>query len=118
LIVIQRNGHGQSAEKEGSVDLIGGKIYRRGMMAWMAWPEKVGLGCACLILAFGVWTYFAVTSKVPSGAFTDRDLVRLVIGVIKTEFFVALPIWLVARLVDFVIGGPARRKAKAQQNSN
>jgi hypothetical protein len=35
---------------------------------------------------------------------------------IKALLIVALPIWLAARLVDFVLGGPAKRKAK--QNSN
>jgi hypothetical protein len=52
----------------------------------------------------------------PSAPFEFQDWTRFGVGLVKTLFFVALPIWLAARLLDFVIGGPAKRKAK--QNSN
>jgi hypothetical protein len=52
----------------------------------------------------------------PSAPFEFQDWTRFGVGLIKTLFFLALPIWLAARLLDFAIGGPTKRKAK--QNSS
>jgi hypothetical protein len=52
----------------------------------------------------------------PSAPFEFQDWTRFGVGLVKTLFFVALPIWLAARLLDFVIGGPAKRKAKQKSN--
>lgn len=82
----------------------------------MAWPDKVGLGFACLVVAFALLGLFLVTINTPPGTVTVQDLTHMGVWIIKAEVFVALPVWLAARLFDFVIGGPARRKG--QQNSN
>ena len=83
----------------------------------MAWPDKVGIGVACLIVAVALYGLFVLLNGLPSDVpFEFQDWTRFGVGLIKTELFVALPIWLAARLFDFVIGGPAKRKAK--QNSN
>jgi len=83
----------------------------------MARPDKVGIGVACLIVAVAFYGLVVLLNGLPPSApFEAQDWTRFGIGLIKTLFFVALPIWLAARLLDFVIGGPAKRKAK--QNSN
>jgi uncharacterized membrane protein len=83
----------------------------------MAWPDKVGIGVACLIVAFTLWTLFLLVTRLPpEAAVTVYGLTRMGAWTIKALLIVALPIWLAARLVDFVLGGPAKRKAK--QNSN
>jgi hypothetical protein len=76
----------------------------------MAWPDKVGIGVACLIVAVALYGLIVLLNGLPPSAPFDG------VGLIKTLFFLALPIWLAARLLDFVIGGPAKRKAK--QNSS
>ena len=79
----------------------------------MAWPDKVGIGVACLIVAVALYGLFVLLNRLPPSApFELQDWTRYGVGLVKTEFFVALPIWLAARIFDFVIGGPARRKAK------
>ena len=83
----------------------------------MAWPDKVGIGVACLIVAVALYGLFVLLNGLPPSApFEVQDWTRFGVALIKTLFFVALPIWLAARLFDFVIGGPAKRKAK--QNSS
>ena len=83
----------------------------------MAWPDKVGIGVACVIVAVALYVLFVLLNGLPpSVPFEVQDWTRYVFGVIRTEFFVALPIWIAARLFDFVIGGPAKRKAKQISN--
>jgi hypothetical protein len=82
----------------------------------MAWPDKVGIGIACLIVAIALYGLIVLLNGLPPSApFEFQDWTRFGVGLIKTLFFLALPRWLAARLLDFVFGGPAKRKAK--QNS-
>jgi hypothetical protein len=79
----------------------------------MAWPDKVGVGIACVIVAIALYGLIVLLNGLPPSApFEFQDWTRFGVGLIKTLFFLALPIWLAARLLDFVIGGPAKRKAK------
>jgi hypothetical protein len=83
----------------------------------MVWPDKVGIGVACLIVAVALYALFVLLNGLPpSVPFEVQDWTRFGVGVVKTLFFVALPIWLAARLFDFVIGGTAKRKAKQKSN--
>jgi hypothetical protein len=83
----------------------------------MAWPDKVGIGVACLIVAVALYVLFVLLNGLPPDVpFELQDWTRFGVGALNTLLFVALPMWLAARLFDFVIGGPAKRKAK--QNSN
>jgi hypothetical protein len=83
----------------------------------MAWPDKVGIGVACLIVAVFLYGLFVLINGLPPSApFETQDWIWFGVGLIKTLLFVALPIWLAARLFDFVIGGPAKRKAKQHSN--
>jgi hypothetical protein len=41
---------------------------------------------------------------------TPYDLMRMVLSSVKAEILVALPVWVAVRTIDFVMGGPARRR--------
>jgi hypothetical protein len=83
----------------------------------MAWPDKVGIAVACLIVAVALYGLFVLLNGLPPSApFEAQDWTRFGVGLTKTLFFVALPIWLAVRLIDYVIGGPAKRKAKQISN--
>ncbi len=84
----------------------------------MAWPDKVGIGVACLIVAVSLYGLVVLLDGLPPSApFEFQDWTRFGVGLIKILSFVALPIWLAARLLDFVIDGPAKRKAKQNSTS-
>jgi hypothetical protein len=77
----------------------------------MAWPDEVDIGIACLIVAVALYGLFVLLNGLPPSApFEVPDWTRFGVGLIRILFFVALPIWLAARLFDFVIGGPTKRK--------
>jgi hypothetical protein len=83
----------------------------------MAWPDKVGIGVACLIVAVALYGLFVLLNGLPPEApFEVQDWTRFGVGLIKIELFVALPIWLAARLLDFVIGGPPDARLKQKLN--
>jgi hypothetical protein len=85
----------------------------------MAWPDKVGIGVACLIVAVALYGLFVLLNGLPPSApFEVQDWTRFGVALVKTLFFVALPIWLAARLFDFVIGGPVKRKARQKSNQD
>ena len=79
-----------------------------------AWPDKLGICVAWLIVAFAIYLFIILFNGLPPTAdrFGANDWNYLITGVIKNEMFVAAPIWVAARLVDFLIGGPAKRKLK------
>ena len=82
----------------------------------MPWPDKVGIGVASLIVAVALYGLVVLLNGLPPTApFEFQDWTRFWTALVKTLFFVALPIWLAARLLDFVMGGPAKRKAKKLQ---
>ena len=79
-----------------------------------AWPDKLGICVAWLIVAFAIYLLAILFNGLPPTAdrFGANDWNYLITGVIKNELFVAAPVWVAARLVDFLIGGPAKRKLK------
>jgi hypothetical protein len=53
-----------------------------------------------------------LNSLPPTTPLEANDWNYLVTGVVKNELLGAAPLWVAARLVDFLIGGPAKRKAR------
>jgi hypothetical protein len=73
----------------------------------MAWPDKVGIGVACLIVAVALYVLFVLLNGLPPDVpFELQDWTRFGVGVIKTLLFVALPIWLAARLLISLLAAP------------
>ncbi len=65
----------------------------------LCWADRVGVAWAAIILA-----WFAYTGVLTGAVAASSALRGLAIFI--------LPIWLGARLVDFIIGGPARRRGQ------
>ena len=82
----------------------------------MAWPDKVGIGIACLIVAIALYGLIVLLNGLPPSApFEFQDWTRFGVGLIKTLFFLALPIWLAARLlISFLAAPPNARPNKIQ----
>jgi hypothetical protein len=60
----------------------------------MAWPDKMGIGVACLIIAVALYGLFVLLNGLPPGVpFEVQDWTRFGVGLVKTQLFVALPIW-------------------------
>ena len=65
----------------------------------MPWPDKVGIGVASLIVAVALYGLVVLLNGLPPTApFEFQDWTRFGTALVKTLFFVALPIWLAARL--------------------
>jgi hypothetical protein len=75
----------------------------------IAWPDYLGIAAAVLVVVLGV----VVWGLVWTGSDTAVPLVvlrELGVWLLKAEVVVALPIWLVARIVDLLAGGPQKRR--------
>jgi hypothetical protein len=77
----------------------------------MIWADRFGLGVASAIaiVAFA-FMVVAVFHAAPDDPITPYDLMRMVLSSVKAEILVALPVWVAVRTIDFVMGGPARRR--------
>jgi hypothetical protein len=78
-------------------------------MSWVAWPDYLGITAAILIVVVGV----VIWGLVWTGSDTAVPLVvlrELAIWLLKAELAVALPIWVLARIVDLLAGGPSMRR--------
>jgi uncharacterized membrane protein len=79
----------------------------------MAWPERLGLGVAVLVLLVTAFLGNAVWDRpYASGAYLNM-MGGVLFGL---ELFFAFPAWVLARVIDFIIGGPQRRKASRNSN--
>jgi hypothetical protein len=87
----------------------GRKTEERNLMSWVAWPDYLGITAAFLIVVFGV----IIWGLVWTGSDTAVPLMvlrELAVWLLKAELVGALPIWVVARVVDLLTGGPSKRR--------
>jgi hypothetical protein len=78
-------------------------------VSWLTWPDYLGIAAAIIMVILGV----VVWGLVWTGSETAVPFVvlrELAIWLLKAELVVALPIWAVARVVDLLAGGPAKRR--------
>lgn len=108
----------------------------------MIWADRAGLGLWAigmiaigLMLCGGLFGPITVSASQPAefvlpsqNPFADLDqaagieppitaLYRAADGALRLTAFAALPAWLNFRIVDFVFGGPMRRKTRRQAGS-
>jgi hypothetical protein len=69
----------------------------------LVWPDRLGIGIAFLGGLFTI-VYLAFLEWSSDGGWADLRL--SLIAFFGVEALLALPVWLVARTLDFVIGGP------------
>lgn len=63
----------------------------------MCWADKLGV-----LWAFVVYLFFIVIAQDRAGLFTPGPTLDLL--------FIIAPVWIFFRLIDWIAGGPARRK--------
>lgn len=82
----------------------------------LPWPDRLGLGLAALVGLF--WTAIFLWAILAGALAATETMSCWFLKVSKMLFFyeiaTALPIWLISRVADFVIGGPARRRRLSQ----
>ena len=79
----------------------------------MIWADRAGLAIAALI-AFSAGL-FTIVLFIGVGSLTDGRLnTTMLLWTAIAEIAVALPVWVVLRLLDLVFGGPWRRRARRE----
>ena len=74
----------------------------------MAWPDRFGLGALWLVaLACAALNVMGWSASDPPMVHVDQFAGSLT----ALSLVFALPAWIVARILDFVLGGPQRRRA-------
>lgn len=72
----------------------------------MIWADRIGLGLWAIWMVLGA---VVVSQGLINGA-------NLQASAIATVFFMpatlAIPVWLILRIVDFMLGGPGRRRLR------
>lgn len=71
----------------------------------MCWADKIAL--ALFVALMGFWFFIAATG----GGMTPENLQTLLWDIGWRMFlYAALPVWLVLRFIDLMVGGPAKRR--------
>ena len=78
----------------------------------MLWMERISIIVYVIfttLFLLGVWF---ITSDEPLYAASATDWIIC----FKIPFFIALAFWILARSIDYIFGGPLRRKIKRESN--
>lgn len=77
----------------------------------MAWPDRLGIGVALLmVIGMALWTSWVCAGAPLDVPRSDIWHLSMVYLLPAAELLGALPIWLVARILDFILGGHQRRR--------
>jgi len=76
----------------------------------VAWPDRLGIGVALLLpIGLALWTIEVSSEAGPQISRSGLWFASMFYMLPFAEVVIALPVWLIARILDFVAGGPQRR---------
>jgi hypothetical protein len=75
----------------------------------MAWPDRFGIGIFILLLIFFAW----LLSSEPQVRLEQALGMGLVVPAV-----LAILAWIILRTVDFMFGGPQRRRARQRRDAH
>ena len=82
---------------------------------YLPWPDRVGIGAVLLLVVLvGTLVLFAHSPPAQEGESVAVETLKLVLGTFSFGFFFGIPIWLIAKIIDFMLGGPWNRKRQRQ----
>jgi hypothetical protein len=71
----------------------------------MIWADRFGIGVfALVVLGMAIVWGRGYTPGV------DPPLLEVALKILQAASYVAVPVWLVLRIIDFMAGGPMRRR--------
>lgn len=76
----------------------------------MPWPDRLGVGVAALV-GVGLIGLISWISVGQTASEILKIWLELPGDLLKILAFTALPVWIVARVIDFILGGPQRRRS-------
>jgi hypothetical protein len=79
----------------------------------MIWAYRIAIGIGLLIAVLYAALIFISVVHDPS-VISSLGNVETWTWIVKAELIVVIPIWSILRVIDFIAGGPSRRKTKRQ----